>query len=266
MTRTCDLISTLTILLLTAGGALSAQTPAAPQPSAGSNAVEHTAPAPPKPPPAFYRNLIVLDPAHGGPDSGAQLSSSAAEKDVTLSFAQKLRPALAAQGFTVMSTRDSDPSDELTTDVRAGIANHVRPLACVILHATAAGSGIHIVTSTLTEPDSKSVSHAPRWNEAQETAIGMSIKLANEIGLSLQENHIPVLLLRSSVPPIDNLICPAVAVEVAPMQSTGKATPASDSAYQQRIATSVSAGIASFRTHNAPAPASVPAARAGASQ
>jgi N-acetylmuramoyl-L-alanine amidase len=252
------------MLLLTAGGALSAQTPAAPLPSAGSSAVEHAAPAAPKPPPAFYRNLIVLDPAHGGPDNGAQLSSSAAEKDVTLSFAQKLRPALAAQGFTVMSTRDSDPSDELTTDVRAGIANHVRPLACVIIHATAAGSGIHIVNSTLAESDS--VSHAPRWNEAQETAIGMSIKLANEIGLSLEGSHIPVLLLRSSVPPIDNLICPAVAVEVAPMQNTGKATPASDSAYQQRIATSVAAGIASFRTHNAPAPVSVPAARAGASQ
>lgn len=270
MTRNRDSIFTFTFAILAAATSpLSAPGQAQPptlQTPPISNPMPNTAPPAPKPAPAFYRNMIVLDPAHGGRDSGAHISNSAAEKDVTLSLAQKLRSALIAQGFTVVMTRDSDPSDELATDERAGIANHLRPLACVILHATASGSGVHIVSSPLTETDSKSVIRALLWNQAQEPAAGLSIKLANEVGLTLEGNHLPAFLLRSSVPPINNLICPAVAIELAPLKDTGKPTPASDSAYQQRVATALAAGIASFRTHNAPAPASVPSAHTGASQ
>ncbi len=212
--------------------------------------------APPKPPPAFYRNLIVLDAAHGGRDNGAQLSSSAVEKDVTLAFAQKLRPALAAQGFTVVVTRDSDPPEELTTDQRAGTANHVRPLACLVIHAAATGSGVHLVSSSLPETEAKSSSsRALVWNKAQAPVVGMSLRLANEVGLTIDAAQLPVLLLRASVPPLDNLVCPAIAIELAPLKtSSGTSTAATDSGYQQRAATAIAAGLASFRNHNAPAP------------
>ena len=73
--------------------------------------------------PAINRNLVVLDPAHGGPDGGATLAGSAAEKDVTLALASRLRAALGAAGFTILSTRDSDPATVLTTDQRADIVN-----------------------------------------------------------------------------------------------------------------------------------------------
>lgn len=216
--------------------------------------------APPKPAPAFYRNLIVLDPAHGGRDNGAQLSNSTVEKDVTLAFVQKLRPVLAAQGFTVVTTRDSDPPDELTTDQRAGTANHVRPIACIVIHAASTGSGVHIVSSSLPETDTKgSPNRVLAWNKAQAPMLPMSLRLANEVGLTLEAAHLPVLLLRASVPPIDNLICPAIAVEIAPLRDTpDKPTLASDSAYQQRAASAIAIGLASFRIHNAPAPTTLP--------
>jgi N-acetylmuramoyl-L-alanine amidase len=213
-------------------------------------------PPPPKPPPALYRNLIVLDAAHGGRDNGAQLSSNAVEKDVTLAFAQKLRPALAAQGFTVVVTRDSDPPEELTTDQRAGTANHVRPLACLVIHAAATGSGVHLVSSSLPEAQSKSSSsRALVWGGAQAPVVGMSLRLANEVGLTIDAAQLPVLLFRASVPPLDNLICPAIAIELAPLKTpSGNSTAATDSEYQQRAATAIAAGLASFRNHNAPAP------------
>jgi N-acetylmuramoyl-L-alanine amidase len=216
--------------------------------------------APPKPPPAFYRNLIVLDPAHGGRDKGAQLSSSAVEKDVTLAFVQKLRPALVAQGFTVVATRDSDPPDELTTDQRAGTANHLRPLACIMVHVASTGSGVHIFSSSLPETDAKiPPGRALVWNRAQAPVLATSLRLANEVGLTLGAAHLPVLLLRASVPPIDNLLCPAIAVELAPIETaSGKATLASDSNYQQRVAAAIASGLASFRTHNAPPPIPTP--------
>lgn len=225
------------------------------------------APTTPKPAPAFYRNLVVLDPAHGGRDSGAQMSGTTAEKDVTLAFAQKLRPALVAQGFTVVTTRDSDPADELATDVRAGIANHNRPLVCLLLHATGSGTGVHVVYSSLPEAKEKSSARALPWNRAQEPMLGMSVRLANEVGLALESAHVPVLLLQASVPPIDNLICPAVAVEISPSRGeSGKAVPVTDGAYQQRVINAIGSAIASFRTHNAPAPTQSGVGHAGVAQ
>lgn len=230
--------------------------------------VQPSVPAAPRPAPAFYRNLIVLDPAHGGRDAGAQLSNNAAEKDVTLAFAQRLRPALAAQGFVVAATRDSDPPDELTSDQRAGTANHNRPLACILLHATPTGTGVHIVTSAL--PPSETNSRPGRalpWNVAQAATLPISFRLANEIGLALEAAHLSPLLLKASVPPIDNLICPAIAVELSPLErSSSSATPATDATYQQRAADAIAIGLASFRAHNAPGPTGTPApgAHAGA--
>lgn len=267
VTHKRESILTLTIFLVTYGTGLLRGQQITPSPQTISPAPQTAAPSLPKPAPAFYRNLIVIDPAHGGSDSGAQLSNSAVEKDLTLSFAQKLRPSIAGQGFTVVMTRDSDPSDELTPDARAGVANHVRPLACIVIHATASGSGVHVVSSSLPQTDSKSSARALPWNRAQEPAVAMSIKLANEVGLALESAHIPVLLLRASIPPIDNLICPAIAVELAPLKDdSGKMLPASDSSYQQRAITAIAAGVASFRAQNAPAPTQGTGGRGGASQ
>jgi N-acetylmuramoyl-L-alanine amidase len=211
-------------------------------------------PAAPKPLPAFYRNLIVLDPAHGGPDAGAQLANSAAEKNVTLILAQRLRPALTAQGFTVVMTRDSDPANELPTDQRAGIANHDRPLACILIHASSTGTGVHLISSSLPEGNS-SLNRVLPWNQAQAAVLPMSLRLANEVGLALDAAHVPVSLLRASAPPIDNLICPAVAIEIAPLKSSsGIAIAPTDATYQQHVIDAIATGLASFRTHNAPAP------------
>jgi N-acetylmuramoyl-L-alanine amidase len=204
--------------------------------------------------PNFYRNLIVIDPAHGGPDHGAQLSGGAAEKDVVLAFAQKLRPALVAQGFTVASTRDSDPAEVLASEQRAGVANHARPLACLLLHTTESGSGIHIATSSL-EPVEGAGSRVQRWNDAQAGSVAMSLRLANEIGLAMLNAKLPVVLLRASVPPADNMTCAAAVIEVSPLpgQDAGRA-PVNDAKYQQKVAEAIAQGLASFRTHNAPAP------------
>ncbi|WP_169746970.1 N-acetylmuramoyl-L-alanine amidase family protein [Edaphobacter aggregans] len=239
-----------------------AQTPASPQPAQPPPPAIPSPAAPPRQVPAFYRNLILLDPAHGGPDTGAQLPDNVLEKDVVLGFAQRLRPALAAQGFTVISTRDSDPAATLTTDQRAGTANHLHPLACILLHATATGTGIHIASSSLTPlGDGISPSRALPWATAQAQIVPMSLRLANEIGLALSNAQLPVVLLRASAPPIDNLICPAVTVELAPLvPSSGDPSPVTDLAYQQRMIEAITTALASFRTHNTPAPSAAPPA------
>ena len=99
----------------------------------------------------FNRQVIFLDPAHGGNDSGSRIEDSILEKDVTLQLAFKLRSLLAARGFTVVLSREADaatqpnaPDTPLTLDARAGIGNHARPVACLLRHATGSGRGVHL--------------------------------------------------------------------------------------------------------------------------
>jgi N-acetylmuramoyl-L-alanine amidase len=200
------------------------------------------------------RTVILLDPAHGGPDTGAHLPNSLLEKDFTLSFATILRSLLTASGFTVISTRDSDPTAVFTTDQRAEIANHARPTACLILHATSSGNGIHIITSAL-PPDDSIDPDAPHplvsWQTAQTASIPQSLRLANELGVALLHAKLPVILTQASIRPLDNLTSPAVAIEIAPLTADGSdAAPVTDPVYQQRIAQAVAAAVTSWRAHN----------------
>lgn len=208
----------------------------------------------PKPAPAFYRNVVLIDPAHGGPDTGAHFANGILEKDITLSFSARLRPLLAAAGFAVISTRDSDPAAILTTDQRASQANHARPLACLILHATASGSGLHIATSALTPPDDPTAAHTVlSWQTAQAVTVPQSLRLSNDLGQALQAAKLPAALLRTSVPPLDNLICPAVIIEIAPLAPSGaQPTAVTDSSYQQHTAEAIASALSSFRDQNAP--------------
>jgi N-acetylmuramoyl-L-alanine amidase len=205
-------------------------------------------PAPAQQPPT-PRTIILLDPAHGGPDPGARLPNNLLEKDITLAFAARLRALLSANGYGVISTHEIDPAVPFSADQRAEIGNHAHPTACLILHATSSGTGIHIVTSALA-PDTLEDPHAPiPWNTAQSPSIPQSLDLANEIGLALDRAKLPVILSRASLRPLDNLTCPAVAIEIAPLNPAGSdATPVNSPAYQQNIAKAIAAAVASWRS------------------
>lgn len=65
-----------------------------------------------------YKPIIVIDPGHGGSDSGA-VKHGTVEKDVVLAFSKALRDKLEATGrYKVQMTRDTDvfiPLDERVT-------------------------------------------------------------------------------------------------------------------------------------------------------
>jgi N-acetylmuramoyl-L-alanine amidase len=205
------------------------------------------------------RTVILLDPAHGGPDTGAHFPNDLLEKNLTLSFAITLRAALVAGGVTVISTRDADPTIVFTTDQRAEIANHARPAACLILHATSSGNGVHIVTSDISPEaasDPNATHPAVAWQAAQAASLPQSLSLANELGVGLLRAKLPVLLTQAAIHPLDNLTCPAVAIEIAPFAvNDSNVTPVTNTAYQQRIAQAIAAAVVSWRAHNAPPPA-----------
>ena len=81
------------------------------------------------------RRVVVLDPGHGGIETGAVGPRGLAEKDVALDIARRLRTALADDDVTVVLTRDGDRHVEL--DERTAIANHNRSDLFVSIHLNA---------------------------------------------------------------------------------------------------------------------------------
>ncbi len=89
---------------------------------------------------------IVLDPGHGGHDSGA-VSKYAVEKTCNLQLARKIRDRLVKKGYRVVMTRDSDVF--LTLQQRVNIANQQPNSIFVSIHhnsGRSAASGIETFT------------------------------------------------------------------------------------------------------------------------
>jgi N-acetylmuramoyl-L-alanine amidase len=190
------------------------------------------------------RFLVVLDAAHGANDTGARVTSQELEKDITLSLSIRLRSTLSAHGIGVVTTRESDVNPSFNT--RAEVANRTSAAACILIHATATGSGVHLYTSSLAPTP---VTRFLPWQTAQSAYVTQSLKLSSEIDSALAHAEIPVTLGRTSLQPMDSFACPSVAVEVAPLAAgaTTKAKPLSDAAYQRSILDALTAAIEEWR-------------------
>lgn len=85
-----------------------------------------------------YKPVIVIDPGHGGHDSGAQ-KHGAVEKDVVLAFGKVLRDKLAKTGqYKVLMTRDTDTFIEL--EDRVDFAEKNNAAIFIAVHADYANS------------------------------------------------------------------------------------------------------------------------------
>ncbi len=201
--------------------------------------------APQAPPAPAARYVAVLDAAHGGNDAGGQLTSGQQEKAATLSLSVRLRSLLAARGIAVVTTRESDTT--LSPDQRAQIANHAGAQLCLSLHASESGSGVHLFVSSLAP--AQPARFAP-WKTAQAAWVTRSLALAGVLNSALLHAGMNVTLGRTSLPGLDSMTCPTVAVELAPERAQdGSVTSEPDNpGYQAKVATALAAAVVEFRS------------------
>ncbi len=188
------------------------------------------------------RFVVVLDPAHGGDDLGAHIGPQA-EKAYTLALSIRLRSLLMARGFAVVTTRDSDAT--VDSDRRAGIANSANAVACLSLHASESGSGVHLFVSSLAPTEAR---RFLPWKIAQAAWIAHSLSLTGTIDSALSHASVPVTLGRTALPAIDSMTCPAMAVEVAPDRSSNAQAGLDDPDYQTRVAEALAAALVEWRS------------------
>ncbi len=101
---------------------------------------------------------VVLDPGHGGKETGAIGPGGVSEEDVNLDVALRVKRLLEQRGAVVVMTRSTDV--RVTIDTRASLAVALRPLAFVSIHhnsgakrkSTTPGSETY---HHLDDPDSK---------------------------------------------------------------------------------------------------------------
>ena len=196
------------------------------------------------PPPPEARAVVSLDPAHGGDDAGGKLSEGQPEKSLNLALASRLRSLLNSRGFQVVLTRDSDLN--LDSVRRAEIANRADPQACIVLHATATGSGVHLFVSSLAPVARRRFSP---WRTAQAGWLTRSLALAGRLNSSLTHAGYKVTVGRAPLADLDSLSCPAVAVELAPLpaRQADQAPTTVDVDSQARIASAIAEALLAWR-------------------
>ena len=196
------------------------------------------------------RFVVVLDAAHGGTDLGGRLGEDASqsqfEKAYTLGLGVRLRSLLGARGISVVTTRESD--SVVDADRRAEIANRSGAQACITLHASQSGTGIHIYASSLAPVASATM--LP-WKTAQAAWVTRSLALAGVVNSAMTHAGLNVALGRTDLPTIDCMACPALAIEVGRQVSQDKTAGDGfdDPSYQANVAQTLAAAILEWKAN-----------------
>ena len=154
------------------GSGVTGSGPAAPGAPASTPAQTTTAAQPPAANPAASvprRYFAIVDASHGGNDRGEALSTTLAEKDVTVAFARRLRQELENRGIPTLVLRDSDAN--LSLDERAFFANTTHAAVYVALHAASNGHGVRLYTALLPYGGEEDRGPFRSWATAQQSSM-----------------------------------------------------------------------------------------------
>jgi N-acetylmuramoyl-L-alanine amidase len=190
---------------------------AAASPQGGQTAVPNPAQAniPPSQP-RMSLNIVVLDPAHGGADLGARGTEGIRESEVVLEFTWRLKQALEAQGFQVLTTRDGN--DNPSFDDRSARANAQRGAIFITLHIASTGLPGTVRTYVMPEfPGPNVATGLIPWDRAQAPFVGLSHKLGDLVQQELAKRFkgSPSTALVAPVRQLRTTAAPAIAVEIS---------------------------------------------------
>lgn len=137
-----------------------------------------------RPDPYLGRCRILLDPGHGGGESGALFADGSVEKDVNLRVARRLAMLLRASGAAVALARSGDRARPLAGRCRA--ARQFRADVVVSIHHGAPGPG---------SPGSVEAYYG-RAGDGRRLAAALVASLGRELhlpGLGVRDAHVGIL-------------------------------------------------------------------------
>ncbi len=198
--------------------------------------------------------VVVLDPGHGGKDSGAIGKRKVYEKKAVLSIANRVKAYLEAKRITVRMTRTTDTY--LTLQQRSDYAARVGADLFVSIHADgAADPAAHgVETFVLTGAGYDSTNHYGQGGDKQ-AFKGNKYDAANAVlGFSLQSNLLKNSkradrgLRRARFAVLKNAPCPAALVECGFVTNPTEEALLIDASYREAVARGISNGILGYIT------------------
>ncbi|MGB0034381.1 MAG: N-acetylmuramoyl-L-alanine amidase [Candidatus Acidiferrales bacterium] len=199
-------------------------------------------------PPPRSGPVVVLDPSHGGTDTGARGAGGIVEKDVVLMFARIARGELERLGFRVVMTRNGDSNPSY--DERAAIANAYRDAIFISFHVSSTGTigTARAYSYQFSTPlETPAPSHGLIvWEEAQQPYLAASHRLADllQVELSPRFAASPLASAAVAVRELRSVATPAVAVEIS---SVSVVDPITLTQMAAPLATSIGRGVLAFR-------------------
>lgn len=186
-------------------------------------------------PPGTNPRLIVIDPGHGGSDTGA-MHNGLVEKDLTLDIALRLRTLLVAQGWTVKMTRDTDrdvygpnASDVDELQARVDVANNAGARMFICIHANSSTSSVPSgTTSYWYKPEDR-----PLASAIQHSLIGL---------LGTKDDGV----VRERFYVIRRTTMPATLIETAFVSNPADAARLRSPDFRQEIAAGIADGIKDY--------------------
>jgi len=179
--------------------------------------------------------LIVIDPGHGGSDTGAA-HNGLVEAYLNLDVARRLRAVLIARGWQVKMTRDSDvdvyqPNDSARDELQArdDIANNAGARLLVSVHTNAFTTSELQGTTTY-------------YYTASSHPLAEAVHARLAAALPTQDDGIR----KENFYVIHHQTMPGILVEMAFMTNPGDAKLLSSSAFLQSVAVAIADGIGDY--------------------
>jgi N-acetylmuramoyl-L-alanine amidase len=188
--------------------------------------------------------FVMIDPSHGGYDKGASFGGKLNEKDITLRLARELHRELEERGIAARLLRDGDI--ELGLERRAEITNEQHAGMYVALHAGRPGKGVRVYAPFLTDPQQPAGGRFLPWESAQSGALTRSQTAAQSVAIELRKKGLTASALGLPLRPLNNIVAPAIAVELAP--DGDDMLSLENQKRQNSVASAIASGIAQVRS------------------
>jgi len=182
---------------------------------------------------------VVIDPGHGGGDSGKVGINGVLEKDINLSIALRVKKLLEAQDITVYITREDDKGfypdggdNKKMQDMKKRVEyiNEINPPLCVSVHQN---------SFTSEKESGAQVFYHEKSESAKQAAEIMQDQLKKTLDPDNRretKNNTSYYLLKKTE-------CPTIIVESGFLSNWEEAEKLKDSDYQEKVAWAIHMGV-----------------------
>jgi N-acetylmuramoyl-L-alanine amidase len=198
--------------------------------------------------------VVVLDPGHGGKDTGAIGPSNVYEKTVVLDISHRVRKLLEARKITVRMTRTGDSFPSLPQ--RSDYAAKASADLFISIHADGAGdpsaSGVESFITTVEGADSSN--HYGQPGDTFSVKNNQYDAANAALGFSIQSNHVKASqridrgLRRARYSVLKNAPCPAALVECGFLTNPSEESLLNSASFRENVARGISNGILGYFT------------------